>query len=40
MAATRMLAAAVNFDVLFADNPISAEYVDQVLDMFLHGVVR
>ena len=40
MAATRMLAAAVNFDVLFADNPISAEYVEQVLDMFLHGVVR
>ena len=40
MAAARMLAAAVNFDVLFADNPISAEYVDQVLDMFLHGVVR
>ena len=40
MAAARMLAAAVNFDVLFADNPISAEYVEQVLDMFLHGVVR
>ncbi len=40
VAATRMLAAAINFDVLFADNPISAEYVEQVLDMFLHGVAR
>lgn len=40
IAATRMLAAAVNFDVLFADNAISAEYVEQVLDMFLHGVAR
>lgn len=40
IAATRMLAAAINFDVLFADNPISAEYVEQVLDTFLHGVAR
>ena len=39
-AATRMLAAAINFDVLFADNPISTEYVEQVLDIFLHGVAR
>ena len=40
IAATRMLAAAINFDVLFADNPISADYVEKVLDMFLHGVAR
>jgi hypothetical protein len=40
LAATHMLAGALNFDVLFADNPISAEYVEQVLDMFLHGVAN
>ncbi len=40
MAATHMLAGALNFDVLFADNPISAEYVGQVIDIFLHGAVK
>ena len=40
MAATYLLAGAINFDVLFTDSPISAEYVEQVLDMFLHGVAR
>lgn len=35
-----MPAAAINFDVLFVDNPIGADYVEQVPDMFLHGVAR
>jgi len=38
--ATHMLAAAINFDVLFADNPIGADYVAQVLDIFLRGISR
>lgn len=37
--AIRMFAAALYFDVIFADAPVRPEYGDQVLDIFLHGVV-
>ena len=40
VAATEMFAAATSFDVLFADRPIRPDFVEQVLDVFLHGVSR
>ena len=40
LAATEMLAAAISFDVLFADSPIRPDFVEQVLDIFLRGISR
>ncbi len=40
LAATEMLAAAISFDVLFADSPIRPDFVEQVLDVFLRGISR
>lgn len=37
--AVRMFAAAFYFDVIFNDAPVRQEYAEQVLDIFLHGVV-
>jgi PAS domain S-box-containing protein len=37
--AIRMFAAAFYYDVIFADSPVRPEYAEQVLDIFLHGVL-
>lgn len=37
--AIRMFAAAFYYDVIFTDSPVRPEYADQVLDIFLHGVL-
>jgi len=37
--AIRMFAAAFYFDVIFADAPVRPEYGQQVMDIFLHGVL-
>jgi AcrR family transcriptional regulator len=37
--AIRMFAAAFYYDVIFADSPVRPEYADQVVDIFLHGVL-
>nr|MCW1958626.1 TetR/AcrR family transcriptional regulator C-terminal ligand-binding domain-containing protein [Mycobacterium sp.] len=37
--AIRMFAAAFYYDVVFNDSPVRPEYVDQVVDIFLHGVL-
>lgn len=37
--AMRMFAAAFYYDVIFADAPVRPEYAEQVIDIFLHGVL-
>lgn len=37
--AIRMFAAAVYHDVIFTDSPVRPEYADQVVDIFLHGIL-
>ncbi len=37
--AIRMFAAASHYDVIFADSPVRPDYAEQVLDIFLHGVL-
>lgn len=37
--AVRMFAAAFYFDVIFHDAPVRPDYAEQVVDIFLHGVV-
>lgn len=37
--ATRMLAAALAYDVVFHDNPMHPDYADQVCSIFLHGML-
>ena len=37
--AIRMFASAFYYDVIFTDSPVRPEYVDQVVDIFLHGVL-
>ncbi len=37
--AVRMFASAFYFDVIFNDAPVRPEYAEQVVDIFLHGVV-
>ena len=37
--AIRMFATAFYYDVIFADSPVRPEYADQVVDIFLHGVL-
>lgn len=38
--AVRLLSTALHHDVFFADSPIRPEYVEQVLDIFIRGIVR
>ena len=40
LTATLMFAGAVNADVLFTDSPIGADYLEQVVDIFLRGISR
>ena len=37
--AIRMFVAAFYYDVIFTDSPVRLEYADQVVDIFLHGVL-
>lgn len=37
--AIRMFAAAFYYDVIFTDSPVRPEYAEQVIDIFMHGVV-
>jgi PAS domain S-box-containing protein len=37
--AIRMFAAAFYYDVIFADSAVRPEYAEQVLDVFLHGIL-
>lgn len=37
--AIRMFAAAFYYDVIFADAPVRPEYAEQVIDIFLHGIL-
>lgn len=37
--AIRMFAAAFYYDIIFTDSPVRPEYGDQVVDIFLHGVL-
>lgn len=37
--AIRMFAAAFYYDVIFTDSPVRPKYAEQVVDIFLHGVV-
>lgn len=37
--AIRMFAAAFYYDVIFSDSPVRPEYGEQVIDIFLHGVL-
>jgi PAS domain S-box-containing protein len=37
--AIRMFAAAINYEVIFTDSPVRPDVGDQVVDIFLHGVL-
>lgn len=37
--AIRMLTAAFYYDVIFSDAPVRAEYAEQVIDIYLHGIL-
>lgn len=37
--AIRMFAAAFYYDVIFTDSPVRPRYADQVMDIFLHGIL-